>query len=302
MCDAKNKLLDLMLPYIDEYNKDEEELKTKEQKLYSLNNLLSLVDKDYLKYLEYDNDELLKEMLDGYNGDITKYNACKYILSAPYEEIKTIPQYLDAVKYIEGLYNYTRAYYDDYVLEYQEVYKKHQINVLINKYYDILKNGNSYIQDVNELEILFNKFNFNLDERIEVIASILKTNNDNYHEIVLEENEEEDISELEKILKTNDKYLDNKYQELLNVINDYIDITKPLDKTVKESVLKKVNINNILLAKKVWLIKTAKASFARKNYNKTKKNLDEFDYVDGLLNSIKNIKDKKEAIRIIKGD
>ena len=133
MCDAKNKLLDLMLPYIDEYNKDEEELKTKEQKLYSLNNLLSLVDKDYLKYLEYDNDELLKEMLDGYNGDITKYNACKYILSAPYEEIKTSPQYLDAVKYIEGLYNYTRAYYDDYVLEYQEVYKKHQINVLINK-------------------------------------------------------------------------------------------------------------------------------------------------------------------------
>lgn len=302
MCEMIDKLLSVMKPFVENIENDLSNLNEKKDYLNDLDDIITNVDNDVLNILNI-SDNKIELYLDNIESNKNEYLANKYILKSDLDEIKQMPQYIDAKKYLDKFYKSLLNNHEELEKEYEILKQEYENKELINKYYLMFSSRNIFIDDVDEVKSVFDILDISLEDRIETLIIILKKNNCSYQYNNLD-NSFKDIDEEEvlKILKENNNLKSSEYNELLEAVSEYVDIREDVNDVIDESLVDKINISNILLAKKVWLYRKLDFLFNNMNCEKCNKILLEYKNVDNLYESTRNIKNQKEVIGIIKGD
>lgn len=301
MSDIVIKYIELMKPYINDLAKREEELANKEELLNLLCRFFDYTNNDYLKILSFDNEDFIKEFINNNNYDYDKYKAYKYILESDIETLKYMPQYVEANNYLESIYNDLLKNKEMISNQYNELDNSYHKCSLINKYYNMFINKEFVINDLDEIKELFSYFDLSLEEKNEILKNILLIYKDQYIDNTEEYNSEL-IDEIKDVINNNSSLLTGKYSELMNAIKDFVNIENKLKNIVSEELLNKINIKNIILAKKVYLIRTMNISYKANNYNKLCNLYNEYNNVLEIMDKINNNNDKYQIIKIVKGE
>lgn len=302
MCELVNNFLNLMQPFILNIEEDYETLIAKEKKLDSLNNIKKIVNGQNSNFFSINYAEI-NDLVEEYNSNKSEYDANKYILESTVKEVKSLPQYQNAKKYFDGIYQYILESCKKLNDEYNLLKEKYTEKKIVNKYYQMFENDDVFVNDAEEIQELFRIINCSIKDKNEVLIYILKANTKLYD--VMENDDEFSISEKEKILEiiNNNKNLVSKeFNELLDVVDDYVDISKDVDEIADSGLINKINIANIVLAKKVWLYRKLKFLFNNMNYKKCNCIINTFENVSILYDKIKCINNQEEILRIIKGE
>lgn len=302
MCEIIDKLLSIMKPFVENIENDLSNLNEKKDCLNEMNDIITNVDNDVFNLLDIDDDKV-SLYLDNIEGNKTEYVANKYILKSELDEIKKMPQYIDAKKYLDEFYESLLNKREELEKEYEILKQEYKNKELINKYYLMFSSENIFVDDVDEVKSVFDILDISLDDRIETLIIILKNNNNSYQYNGLDKtfkgNSEEEVL---KTLKENNNLKNSEYNELLEAVSVYVDIKKDVDDIIDDSLVDKINISNILLAKKVWLYRKLEFLFNNMNCEKCNKILNKYKNVDNLYERVRNIRNQKEVIRIIKGE
>lgn len=303
MCDIAKKILNLMEPYVCNIDEEYQVLKQKGAYLEELGDLIYKTNELPLGILNINLSELFLDLLQKNHSNKDEYQANKYILQTEIKEVMSLPQYEEAKKYLDNLYNYIVKNYHESKEDYQRLSKKYQKNVIINKYYHMFLDENVFVKDNDEFLKVVDSFNLELKEINDLLVYVLNENSKMYllHQRQ-EEFNENDRDEIIRLLDENRKLLSKEYNELLTVVSEYVDLTQKVDEMINDELINKININNILLAKKVWLLKKIAFNYRNQQCSKCSKIVVEFNEIANLLDTVSEIKDKRQVIRIIKGD
>lgn len=302
MCETIDKLLELMVPFVEKKEETFKRLEDSKKQLENIDEFLLKVDNNSLNILKIE-DSLVEKYLEKNGSNKSEYQANKYILNADFEEAKILPQYEIARNYIEKFYaflNNERKSINEEYIAFENEYNDQEI---IYKYYEIFKGKNIFVDNVDEVIKVFNLLELSIVDKNNILVYVLKQNNKSYDlesdNNVFLNNENEKI---EKILAKNKDLNNNIYNELLDVVDDYVDITKKLDNIIDYNLVDKINISNIVLAKKVWLYRKLNFAYYNMNCRKCNEIFNELVDVDNLYNDVKNIKEQEKIIRMIKGE
>ncbi len=244
------KLLASIEPKITNIGENRVELKALNEVLKTMNELVELGKISYLEILDYYDQEFIIRCLRLYNEDsdpiITKYKTTKYLLENQDNVMKELPQYQEALRFMEFLINYLNELW----LKIKDEYKIKSDNLLnqelYNKYYLILNTDNIFIKDVDDFLEFLSKFNLDLNSRLDILLYINRCNIKNYS--INNDNEDmfvNDINftEVKSLLEENSYLIDKNYQDNLeeeDIIKDNI-INQEFIEKKKKYLLNKIS-------------------------------------------------------------
>ena len=299
MCDIVNKFIDLMKPYVLNIEVDYHKLKEKENTLNSLDSILKAIDDNSFKIFDIEYNEL-DEFLKSFNSNKQVFEANKYIIQTEIEEVKALPQYQSAKKYIDDFNDYLINEFSKLENECHELSDNYEEKKLINN--DMFANDKIFVDNEVELKKIFEILDMTIELKNDILICILKENNKSYNNDnnqIFTDSEKEIALEIIK----NNKELDRKdYNELIEAVDEYVDLSKKIDEIVSHDLIKKINVCNIVLAKKIWLYRKIKFSYYNMNCRKCNCIVKEFNYVCDLYEKIKQIRNQEDVVRIIKGE
>ena len=178
------KLLAYIEPKIANIGENRVEIKSLSEVLKTITEIVELGKKSYLEILDYYDQDFIIRCLKIYNEAnddlISKYKSCKYLLENQDNNMKELPQYQDAIKYMDFLINYLNELWQKVTEEYNLKSDNLKVQELLNKYYLILKSDNVFIKDALEFIDFLNKVEFTLEERYEILLYVNRCNIKNY--------------------------------------------------------------------------------------------------------------------------
>ena len=178
------KLLAYIEPKIANIGENRVEIKALSEVLKTITEIVELGKKSYLEILDYYDQDFIIRCLKIYNETnddlISKYKSCKYLLENQDNNMKELPQYQDAIKYMDFLINYLNELWQKVTEEYNIKSDNLKNQELLNKYYLILKSDNVFIKDALEFIDFLNKVEFTLEERYEILLYVNRYNIKNY--------------------------------------------------------------------------------------------------------------------------
>ena len=302
MCEIAIKLLEIMKPFVENIEQDLNDLTEKKKELDTINNIISTIGDDSTNILKIDDNKIII-YLEKFKSNKLEYDANKYILNALLDEVKNLPQYIDAKKYIDKFGKFLFSYYINVDEEYQLLKKEYDKKEIIKKYYNMIENNNVFVNDLDELQELFLILDLSLEEKNNALIYILKENNKVYG--VVNKSDlftDDDKFKVIRLLEENNNYKNIEYNELLDAVSEYVDINGKISDIITDDLVEKINICNILLAKKVHLYRKISFLYYNMNCQKCNKLIEEYECVDDLYEKTKNIKEQEEILRIIKGE
>ena len=302
MCEIAIKLLEIMKPFVENIEQDLNDLTEKKKELDTINNIISTIGDDSTNILKIDDNKIIV-YLEKFKSNKLEYDANKYILNALLDEVKNLPQYIDAKKYIDNFGKFLFSYYINVDEEYQLLKKEYDKKEIIKKYYNMIENNNVFVNDLDELQELFLILDLSLEEKNNALIYILKENNKVYG--VVNKSDlftDDDKLKVIRLLEENNNYKNIEYNELLDAVSEYVDINGKISDIITDDLVEKINICNILLAKKVHLYRKISFLYYNMNCQKCNKLIEEYECVDDLYEKTKNIKEQEEILRIIKGE
>lgn len=301
MCEIVNKFIDLMKPFVLNIEADYQRLKDKEQEFNNLDNILELIANDSFNVLNIELEQLTK-LLDNFESNQDEFKANKYILQSKIDEVKALPQYAKAKKYIDDFLSYLLKERERTKCEYQELSNCYEEKELINKYYQMFVNNKVFVDNEQELIKIFNVLEMECELKNNLLIYILKENNKSYYNDKAELFTDLENKMVLEIIKDNQELDSKEYNELIDAVDEYVDLTKKINLIVDYNLIKKINVCNIVLAKKIWLYKKIKFAYYNMNCNKCNCIIKEFNEINDLYEKIKIIKNQEEIVRIIKGE
>ena len=178
------KLLAYIEPKIANIGENRVEIKSLSEVLKTITEIVELGKKSYLEILDYYDQDFIIRCLKIYNETnddlISKYKSCKYLLENQDNNMKELPQYQDAIKYMDFLINYLNELWQKVTEEYNLKSDNLKNQELLNKYYLILKSDNVFIKDALEFIDFLTKVEFTLEERYEILLYVNRCNIKNY--------------------------------------------------------------------------------------------------------------------------
>ena len=304
MCDAKEKLKKLLQDSVSNIENDKKLLDDTYEIKTKLNDLVLYTNGVPSNIFNYDNSDILIHLLEKVKSNKKEFDAYKYVYFSPIDEMKVLPQYAYAEQYINNIYDYVQLYKEYIDREYEKANCLYKRDIIYEKYLHMFENDNIFIDKPKEFLMVLDEFIFVQDEKIAIIKDILHANNKTYIKMASCQDKDIccDINECSRILEENKEYLKPTYMDLLDYIDDYIKIDEPLDQIINDDLSKKINIHNVLLAKKVWLIKKLNVDLEIENYDHLQELMNEVYNIDKIEERIKDIVDNEEIINIIKGE
>ena len=116
------KLLAYIEPKIANIGENRVEIKSLSEVLKTITEIVELGKKSYLEILDYYDQDFIIRCLKIYNETnddlISKYKSCKYLLENQDNNMKELPQYQDAIKYMDFLINYLNELWQKVTEEY----------------------------------------------------------------------------------------------------------------------------------------------------------------------------------------
>ena len=303
MGDIVNKMLNLMEPYVFNIEEINKVLKQKEAYLNELTILNNEINDEALNLIYVDNLEFLLQIITEQGSNSDEYQAYKYVLNSNIKEVMALPQYNEALTYFENLYKYIKNRFTQMTDEYGRLLSDYERNMVINKYYLMMKENNVFILDSDEFINMLDVLELSINDKNLLLTYVLKENKKTYYlNIKDDDNLEFDLEKVNIIINENKELLSKEYNELLNVVSEYVDLSKNISDIIDDELINKINIRNILLAKKVWLLKKISFSYRNQHCRKCKIIASELDHITNLLDKVGNIKNQREIIKIIKGE
>ena len=178
------KLLAYIEPKIANIGENRVEIKSLSEVLKTITEIVELGKKSYLEILDYYDQDFIIRCLKIYNETnddlISKYKSCKYLLENQDNNMKELPQYQDAIKYMDFLINYLNELWQKVTEEYNLKSDNLKVQELFNKYYLILKTDNVFIEDALEFLEFLQKMELNLEDRYEILLYVNRCNIKNY--------------------------------------------------------------------------------------------------------------------------
>ena len=137
------KLLDNIEPKILNIEENRVELKALKNVQRTMEELIENANDSYHEILNFYDQDFVKRaiMINNSNCEemIQKYDSSKYLLKTEDSNLKELPQYQEALIFVEDLYKYLYGLFESINLEFEEKKEKLEIQELYNKYYVILK-------------------------------------------------------------------------------------------------------------------------------------------------------------------
>ena len=256
MNDSLAKLLAYIEPIILNIHDNRIEVKALKSVYDSIKELIELGKNSYLDILEYyDQDFIVKAIKikssNVENNWISKYETSKYLLKNQNSNLKDLPQYKEAIQFMETLFTYLCNLYQEISLEYESKNDKLQQQELFNKYYILFRKNNIFITDILEFLTFLDLTKISLEEKLDILIFVNKCNIKNYittNDIILTNDIK--LSDITNLLNSNQQFFQENFLDNLNLEN--------FD-------LKDLNENSISL-RKSYLINKIKTLYDNQKY------------------------------------
>ena len=180
MNDIVSKLISLLEPIINDLDDIKYELSAKRKTLDEVNEMIDEVKDDLTKVSKYRNQKLIIDNLGDIKSNEREYKACCYLMDSVENNIKFLPQYIEASNYMERLINYFKNLKERLSFKVSELQTVCMDKEMNKKYYEILSSENPVVNDANEFRNILDKQNLSDDEKISLLVYILKNNVSNY--------------------------------------------------------------------------------------------------------------------------
>jgi len=254
--DSLAKLLAYIEPIILNIHDNRIEVKALKSVYDSIKELIELGKNSYLDILEYyDQDFIVKAIKikssNVENNWISKYETSKYLLKNQNSNLKDLPQYKEAIQFMETLFTYLCNLYQEISLEYESKNDKLQQQELFNKYYILFRKNNIFITDILEFLTFLDLTKISLEEKLDILIFVNKCNIKNYittNDIMLTNDIK--LSDITNLLNSNQQFFQENFLDNLNLEN--------FD-------LKDLNENSISL-RKSYLINKIKTLYDNQKY------------------------------------
>lgn len=256
MNDSLAKLLAYIEPIILNIHDNRIEVKALKSVYDSIKELIELGKNSYLDILEYyDQDFIVKAIKikssNVENNWISKYETSKYLLKNQNSNLKDLPQYKEAIQFMETLFTYLCNLYQEISLEYESKNDNLQQQELFNKYYILFRKNNIFITDIWEFLTFLDLTKISLEEKLDILIFVNKCNIKNYittNDIILTNDIK--LSDITNLLNSNQQFFQENFLDNLNLEN--------FD-------LKDLNENSISL-RKSYLINKIKTLYDNQKY------------------------------------
>lgn len=302
MCDSITFFLSYLKPIISDLDVVKKELNEIKKELNNVQDFLEFINDDVYRVGKYENQEFIIQKLEEIDYDTKYYQGMIYLLESKSEHIQILPQYNDAVNYIKKIIAHFKELNNQLSYRVDILDDVYDYKFVANKYYNILNSDKVFVEDTEE----FNKFLTNTQitnyNKIKILSYVIKENVCYYEDEQLDEvDKEQDLVKVQEIIYQNRNLFGNKYNELTDMVSEHVNLTHSLKEMINENVLDKVNIQNIILCKRIWLAKKIMNCYKSCEFAKVSRYTKEYDNLMELRDKVLNINNKKEIIRIIKG-
>ena len=304
MCDCISKFLKCLEPIIIDLNEVKKELDKLRIELSDVNDFLEYVKGDITKISTYSNQDLIYNNLSSLESDETNYKAMVYLVNGNSENIKALPQYESAVNYMESIIECFEINKENLVELEKRTNDDYEYKSIAKKYYDLFQQENLYIEEQKEFVDFLLTTNLDKKDYEHILCHVVKMNVVYYRNNAFEDLEidrEQDLMKIHEIIHNNKVLMNSEYADFVNKVSKKINITLNIKDIVNEETLQKINIDNIILAKTIWLTNKISQNYKSCEFGRVSKYIKEYDELMVLKDEVKNINDKDKIIKIIKG-
>ena len=260
MNDSLTKLLKNIEPKISNIQNDRIELKSLKYVYETMTEIIELGEKSYLDILDYyDQDFIIKAIKIGnfeIEDSINKYKSSRYLLKNRNQSLQELPQYKQAVNFMDSLFKYLCKLYQDIKLDFGNKEDDIKVQELLNKYYILLQKKKILIEDIDEFLIFLNLCELDSEDKLNILIFVTSCNIKNYmmkNEIMI--SDEISLNVVEKILSKNQKLIESNY-----VFDDFYE-------TEILTLLKNYD-KDILSKKKKYVVNKIQNLYSEKKYEK----------------------------------
>lgn len=304
MCDFIKKLLAYLEPIIVDLDSQKEELDDVKEELDNLKDFLAYVSNDIKKIGKYFNQKLIHQNLININSEVTEYEAMVYLIDTDNPSIQKLPQYQNAVQYMEKVLQYFEILDSKLSDMYRELSDKCHYKLLAKKYYDLFQNEEMYVKDNNEFVNFYLTLEMDNLDKQKVLSYVIKKNvcyyRTNLYETI-EIDREQDLRKVQEIIYANKGLLNDEYLSFMERVLKQVNLSLPLKQIVSVDILEKININNLILAKTIYLTNKISQNYKSCSFGLVSKYIKEYDELMILKEKVLNINNNDEIIKIIKG-
>lgn len=180
MNDSLVKLLAYIEPKILDIQDKRKELLDLESSYKVLKEIIDLGENSYHDIINfYDQNFILnciKTSNDTYLNNLDLYKSSKYLLKSNNQDLLELPQYKEAINYIEKLFTYLIELYNLTKKKYEDLKEKLEQLEILNKYYLIFSKNNIEINDIDEFLLFLQLVDIPLSDKLNVLIQVVKFN------------------------------------------------------------------------------------------------------------------------------
>ena len=222
-----SKLLQEIEPKVHNIEDNRVEVKALRDVFNTMQELIELSKTSYNEIFHfYDQDFIIRAIKIGnqnYNELIRQYESAKYLLENNNSNLKELPQYKEALDYINYLYQYLSGLYEKINLDFTKKREDLEIKELLNKYYRILLKKNTFIEDIDEFITFIEFCNIDDVDKLNIYRYIYKLNIKQYTKSMdIKLDDEVTLTDVENLLKRNKELYQNNYLKEDIKLDDYL--------------------------------------------------------------------------------
>ena len=284
MNDSLKKLLTYIEPKILNIQDKRVEILSLGDSYKTLKEIVDLGQNSYRDILEfYDQDFIIrciKISNDNYIDNLELYKSSKYLLRKNDSNLLELPQYKQAISYMERLFTYLIDLYHQTKLDYDNLKEELEKLEILNKYYLLFTKENFFVDDIEEFILFMQLVDIPEIDKLNLLILVSKFNVKTYtltNDVIIAPDIY--LSDIKSILQNNQEKLDN------NLLNDN-------NLELDNKILFLESGEKSLIEKEKYLITKINNLYKQKEYNKISKYYNSYLEIEDYLNEFEKQKVK----------
>ncbi len=180
MNDFVKKLLDNLEPTIIDLDDFLKNLDINRGKLKDCSDFLDFVHDDIKMVGSYADQNLVLESLEKLGSTDAKYRANCYLLNGNSESVQLLPQYQEAVEYLETIIGYFKNEKECLLNKVSELENICEEKLLNRKYFEVFQSERPYVLDTEEFSNFIDKQSLEKEDKIALLKYTIKNNVEMY--------------------------------------------------------------------------------------------------------------------------